>query len=114
MWQELPHAFAAELRLPASVTTALDFVDMSNGQSWEMQICKNTQNKFALHRRRWAVFSLHHFLEEGDVCVLEVIDIHGGTPIQVGVRIFRIQPLIPNSGKNIITIHDHYDMRVAF
>lgn len=65
----------------------------------------NKSGVVAFHRKYWGVFALQHRLEEGDVCVFQLIN--KGTLV-ISVCIFRVVKL----DRSNVSVHDHYDMRM--
>lgn len=65
---------------------------------------KNKRNNVTLHRKHWAQFSLHHFLEDGNVCVFEIKE---DDALALVVHIFRVLPI---SIADKISVHAHYGM----
>ncbi|KAG0576535.1 hypothetical protein KC19_5G087700 [Ceratodon purpureus] len=93
--------FVAGMSLPPS-PTRLKFLDCA-GHSWDVYSKRNVYNQFALHRTYWALFSLHHLLEEGDVCVFALKEIE---PVRsVLVHIFRV---VPVTSTDSTSVHSHY------
>jgi glyoxylase-like metal-dependent hydrolase (beta-lactamase superfamily II) len=80
---------------------ALTLVD-SIGRSWEVQWYASGRHRLALVPKDWALFAVHHFLEEGDACVFEATDIQALTIL---VRIFRVVDIPDNLGTDIIYTH---------
>ena len=111
IWQVIPQTFARESSLPTAGTT-LTLVDCT-GESWEVQshssFLTNSDPVITIHRRDWCVFSVHHFLEEGDVCVFELTDPECFTIL---VRIFRVVD-IPKLPGQRYTVEDHYNIQEA-
>ena len=107
IWQVIPQTFARESSLPAA-GTALTLVDCA-GESWEVQSHILCNKAMAFHRRDWCLFAIHHFLEEGDVCVFELTDPECFTIL---VRIFRVMD-IPKLPGQRYTVEDHYDIHEA-
>jgi len=106
IWQVIPQTFARESSLPAA-GTALTLVDCT-GESWEVQ-SHISNNAMAFHRRDWCLFAIHHFLEEGDVCVFELTDPECFTIL---VRIFRVVD-VPKLPGQRYTVEDHYIIQEA-
>lgn len=98
--QVLPDSFVAESCFP-TVATQWRLRDCA-GNSWEMYSMKSRRNEITLHRKFWAPFSVHHLLEDGDVCVFEKSE-----PLAIRVHIFRVVPISTDN----ISVHAHYDMR---
>lgn len=48
---------------------------------------RNKRNNATLHRKHWAQFSLQRFLEDGGVCVMELLE---GDALAILVHIFRV------------------------
>lgn len=88
----------------AAVMSPLTLID-ATGRSWEMQWTARGRHRLALCPKDWALFAVHHFLEEGDACVFEATDAEALTLL---VRIFRILP-IP-SGLCIDDVYTHYSV----
>ena len=111
IWQVIPQTFAKQSSLPAG-GTALTLVDCT-GESWEVQshssFLTSSEPVIAIHRRDWRVFSVHHFLEEGDVCVFELTDPECFTIL---VRIFRVVDIPKLPGRRY-TVEDHYNIQEA-
>lgn len=97
----------SESKLPTSLTQ-LKLVD-STGKAWEMYTRMNSCGVVAFHRKFWGLFSLEHFLEEGDVCLLQL---KSKDALTMSVRIFRVVQLPKVDGK--ASVRDHYDMRVKY
>ncbi|KAG0595120.1 hypothetical protein M758_UG141200 [Ceratodon purpureus] len=101
--QVLLHCFVAESSFP-TLAAKWKLLDC-DGNSWDMYSMTNKHNQVTLHRKHWAQFSLHHFLEDGDVCVF---DLKEEDALAIVVHIFRVLP-ISMCDKN--SVHAHYKMR---
>ena len=58
-----------ESGFPTSLTPLSCLVDWNGSKAWEVFSKINRYNEVSFNRKYWGVFSLEHFLEEGDVCV---------------------------------------------
>lgn len=74
------------------------------GKTWEVQARENVKFQVQFYRKPWAVFALHHLLEEGDVCVFQLTCEKTRTML---VRIFRVVP-IPLLDR--LSYRDHYEL----
>lgn len=108
--QVLPESFVTKSCFPTSATK-LTIMDC-DGKPWEMISNRNKSNKVVLHRRYWALFALHHLLEEGDVCVFHLRKNDQSPTIVLQVHIFRVLPLSIDCAGRPISVHDHFETRM--
>lgn len=102
--QVLPESFVGECSFPPG-RTFCKLVD-GDGNSWKMYSVKNSRSEMTLHRKFWALFSLQHFLEEGNVCVFELTQ---GETLAIVVHIFRVVAISAVNKSD--SVRAHYDVR---
>ena len=105
--QELPKALLllrGTVEFPQPALTLVDSV----GRSWEMQWYASGRHRLTLVPKDWALFAVHHFLEEGDRCVFEATDIEALTIL---VRIFRVVDIHDNLSTD--SIYTHYSVKFS-
>ncbi|KAG0567576.1 hypothetical protein KC19_7G144900 [Ceratodon purpureus] len=104
---ELPKALLllrGTVEFPQPALTLVDSV----GRSWEMQWYASGRHRLTLVPKDWALFAVHHFLEEGDRCVFEATDIEALTIL---VRIFRVVDIHDNLSTD--SIYTHYSVKFS-
>ncbi|KAG0630663.1 hypothetical protein M758_1G194800 [Ceratodon purpureus] len=106
-YMPLPAQFVLDTKFPSARTT-LRLVDWNGSKTWEVYSRINTCNEISFYRSHWGVFSLEHFLEEGDVCVFQLVDRDTFT---ISVRIFRVLQLPKFYTGRSVTFRDHYGLR---
>lgn len=108
--QSLSERFVSDSKLPKS-RTRLRLVDAATGKAWAMYSQMAPSGVVRFDCQHWGVFSLEHFLEEGDALVFQI---KSKGALTISVRIFRVLQLRKEGRNNCnqVSIHDHYDIQV--